>query len=184
MSDVLPEPGTIIELIERDHKVIRDLLRRFQTTPSDEWAGVFRDFAEYLVRHEVAEEEVVFPCVRRALPSVASTLEDCEAEEHRLEAQLIRMSAMSTITPDFREELGRLTDDLDAHFARENLVVVPMIRSLGAHEDADLGRAYEVARAVAPSRAEAVVEDPPPHQSGVTPLEGLLHRLRSALRHE
>lgn len=182
MTDVPPEPGSIIDLIERDHRVIRDLLGRFDVTPSDEWAVLFRDLADYLVRHEVAEEEVVFPRVRRALPSVGSTLDDCEAEERRLEAQLVRMSGMSTLEPEFRDELARLTDDLDAHMARESLVVVPMIRSLGANEDRKLASAYEVARAVAPSRAEAALPDDSSDEAGPSS-EGILHRLRGVIGH-
>ena len=176
MTDVPPEPGTVIEFIERDHKIIRGILGRFDMTEEEEWGGLFRELRDYLVRHEIAEEQVVFPRVRTELPSSSGTLDECIAEQHAAEQELIRLSRVPPVGQDFREAIGRLKDDLDAHIARENLVVIPMIRSLGSYEDPEFAQAYEVARAVAPSRPEAVAEVG--EESSERPFEHVLGALK------
>lgn len=180
MTDIPPEPGTIIEYIERDHLVLRAMVGHFDRTATNEWGPIFLDLVDYLVRHEFAEQEVVFPRVRRALPNVGPTLDDGIAEEHRIEQQLIELSRLEPTSQEFRGVFGRLRDDLDAHLARENLVILPMIRSLGTYEDPDFASSYEVARMSAPSRPEAVLDESEPARRG--PVEGLLERLRHAVR--
>ncbi len=157
MTDIPPEPGSIVELLERDHLVVRGMLGSFDTTATHEWGEVFRQLVEYLVRHEIAEEEVVFPTLREALPDAAATVDECEAEQHDSERLLIEMERTSVTDPSFREMVGRLRDALDAHLAREDLVLVPMLRSLGSYEDAGIASRYEVARTAAPARPEGVV---------------------------
>lgn len=174
MTDVPPEKGTIMELLERDHRVLRAMLGRFDTTATDEWTGVFRDLVDHLVRHEVAEQEVVFPRLRRVLPDLAKTLEECVADEERLERHLVSMARLPVLSPEFRDALAKLRDELDAHLAREDLVVLPKLRTIGHLDDEDFARSYEVARMGAPSRPEAIV-------GGGEPVEGLFGRLRQAI---
>lgn len=177
MTDIPAEEGSIIELVERDHAIVRSLLARFDTTATDEWPVAFRRLVEYLVRHEVAEQEVVYPRIRAALPELAKTIEESLEDEEALERHLVTMARLPVLSPEFRDAVGTLRDELDAHIAREDLVILPMLRSLGRVEDRELVRRYELARITAPPRPEAVVgeeEDP----------EGLFARLRHALRRD
>lgn len=182
MSDVTPEPGSIIELIERDHEVIGGMLDRFAVSGTDEWGRLFMELVEYMVRHEVAEEEVVYKRLRAAMPGSEKVVAECTAEEERAERHLAAMERLSPRAPEFKDALGHLRDEIRAHIAHEEQVVVPLIRSLRAHDDPELARRYEVARTVAPSRPEPVGEGEPAERGG--PLGSLAHlagRLRAAL---
>jgi hemerythrin-like domain-containing protein len=147
MSDVPPEPGTIIEALMRDHDAIKGLLARFDHEPKDEWGLVFRQLADYLRRHEAAEEAVVYPALRSALPKGDPLLDDCVEEQHALDLRLAAMAQMSPMDPDFRDALGHLRDAVGRHLTREDQVVIPMVRSLGLLEDEALATRYEAARA-------------------------------------
>jgi hypothetical protein len=153
MTDIPPEPGTVLELLVRDHLVIRGLLDRFDITATDEWGGVFRDLSDYLVRHEIAEQEVVYPALSAAFPGSRSAFQACTGEEDATVERLAAMELLSPLTREFRSALGHLRDALDAHIAHEDQLILPMIRSLGLHEDGVLADRYEVARTLAAGRA-------------------------------
>jgi hemerythrin-like domain-containing protein len=158
VSDIPPEEGTIIELLARDHVVIRGLIGRFDRAPTDEWGAVFRDLEDYLVRHERAEEQVVYPRLRSTFPKGDPVIDGCLEEQRQADELLAVMERMSPMAPEFRDAIGKLRDALDAHIAREDQVILPMIRSLGAHEDRELASRYEVARAEAAARPEAAAD--------------------------
>ncbi len=180
MSDIPPEPGTIIEYLERDHSVIKQLMDRFQLSGTDKWGEVFRQLIEYLVRHEVAEEEVVFAHLLELLPGAAEVVEDTRAEQQRLALRLFEMERLSPHDPEFRDLLGHLRDEVLMHVAREEQVIIPFIRNSGAHDDAELVRRYELARTLAPSRPEAVLDEGALEEEGHG-LSGVIERLRSAV---
>ena len=152
MTDVPPEPGSIIDHLERDHLVIRGLLERFEAAATHEWGELFRDLVDFLVRHETAEEEVVFPALEKRAPGSESVVGDCVAEQQKTRLRLVEMERMSPMAPEFRDALGHLRDDLGNHIAHEELVIIPMIRSINSQDDAALASRYEVARTTAPRR--------------------------------
>lgn len=158
MTDVPPEPGTIIEFIERDHNVIRGLVGQFDRTDAKDWGTLYRELADYLTRHEVAEQEVVYPVLLEAVDGGEPIVEACRTAERHIELLLAAMGTLSPLDPDFRDQIGNLRDLLDDHIAHEELIVIPSIRSVRAHDDPDFAKRYEVAREGAPSRPGAVAD--------------------------
>lgn len=179
MSDVPPEPGTIIDVLERDHRVLKQQLDRFQLSGTDEWGEVLMDLIRYLIRHEVAEEEVVYKRLRAVEPASAEIVDDCLSEQERAAERLLAMERLSPRDPAFRELVGDLRDDLLTHIAHEEQVVIPLIRNSKMHNDEELVERYEVARSVAPDRPEAVVSSEALPEGTVA---GLFERVRQSLR--
>lgn len=180
MSDVAPESGTIIDYLDRDHRVLKGLVDRFQVSGIDEWGEVFRQLVDYLVRHEVAEEEVVFPALRRALPSSGEVLDDCTVEQQRSFERLIAMEQISPKDPEFRDLVGHLRDDLLMHIAHEEQVLIPLLRNTRLHDDPEIVRSYEVARTVAPGRPEGAL-DPEALEEASSGLTALFEKVRRAV---
>lgn len=177
MSDYRGEPGTVVDLIQRDHRLIKGLLDRFDTAPLHEWGKLFQEFVDYSLRHEIAEAEVVLPAVRTTVPGSEGIVEECLAEQEAMEASLSAMEGLDPTTPEFREELGKVRDDQSRHATHEEQVILPMLRG---QEIADLGRLgsrYEVARVVAPAH----LEPPEASQTALAPgaVEALANRIRS-----
>jgi len=150
MSDYRGEPGTIIDLIQRDHRLIKGMLDRFDTAPRHEWGKLFQEFVDYSLRHEIAESEVVFPALRRVVPGSEGVVDDCLAEQAAMEARLSAMEELDPTTPEFREELSRIRDDQSRHATHEEQVVLPMLRGQQIADLGELAKAYDAARAVAP----------------------------------
>jgi hemerythrin superfamily protein len=179
VSDLPPEPGTIIEVLERDHRVIKGQLDRFQVSSTDEWGEVLMDLIRYLIRHEVAEEEVVYKRLRAVMPASAEVVDDCLAEQERAAGKLVTMERLSPSDPSFREMVGQLRDDLLSHIAHEEQVVIPLIRNSKMHNDPEFVKRYEVARSTAPDRPEAVVSGEALPEGFVG---GLLERVRQTVQ--
>lgn len=152
MTDVPPAPGSVTELVERDHRVIRGLLERFDVTATDGWGQVYRDLVQYVLRHDAAEEATLFPAVRGSMPRGDGVLDALSGEHESLAARFASMGEMDPTTPEFRSALGLLRDSLDAHLAREDQLVLPMLRALGRESERELVARFEVARAEAAPR--------------------------------
>jgi hemerythrin superfamily protein len=128
MSDYMGEPGTIVELIQRDHRLIEGLLNRFDTSPLDEWGKLFQEFVDYGLRHEIAEAEVVFPALRTTVAGSENVVEDCLAEQRAMEARLAAMEDLDPTSLEFRDQLAVIRDDQSRHSTHEEQVILPMLR--------------------------------------------------------
>ncbi len=58
----------LIGLLLDDHAHVKQLFAAFQTRGRSQWPEQFCELTETVVRHEVAEEEIVYPEVRKVLP--------------------------------------------------------------------------------------------------------------------
>ncbi len=62
----------IVELIGADHQAAKELLGRFETLDPEGRESYFHAVVTELVRHEVAEEHVVYPIIRHGSPQGAA----------------------------------------------------------------------------------------------------------------
>ena len=158
MSDLLPEPGTILELIERDHRLVSRMLTTFDTTARHDWGAAFSDVARYFVRHELAEQAVVYPLLSEARATSRSLYADCQAEESSCLSQLVEMEPLSPLSEEFASAIVSWRESVDAHLAHENMVVMPRLRDLYDRDLRQCASRYELARTVSPERPEAAAE--------------------------
>lgn len=152
MSDYRGAAGTVVEKIQRDHQVILGLLDRFDTAARSERGAVLRDAVEYLVRHETAEEEVVFPALRAAVPAAERFVVACAREQARLFVHLVVMEEMDSTSLDFWDEIGLLREEISRHSTHEEEVVLPMLQGADGLDLLALGHDYEALRVTAPAR--------------------------------
>ncbi len=179
MSDYRGEPGTIVELIQRDHRLIKGLLNRFDTSPLDEWGKLFQEFVDYGLRHEIAEAEVVFPAVRTTVAGSESIVDDCLAEQRAMEARLAAMEDLDPTSPEFRDQLAVIRDDQSRHATHEEQVILPMLRGQQIADLGQLAKAYDAARVVAP--AHPTPAESPGGRLPKGSVAGLAGRLRALL---
>ncbi|MGH9296620.1 MAG: hemerythrin domain-containing protein [Acidimicrobiales bacterium] len=173
---------SIAELILRDHEVIRDLIDRFDSAPTGDWVEVFSDLVQYVVRHELAEEEVVLPVVRRLSEKGDRIADECLLEQARAQARLEEMGRLSPASVEFRDELGHLKDDISNHAAQEQQAVIPLLEDQSAAEGRDLARRYELARMAAPASPRLLGEDPPADGVHTGRIAAVAERVRAAIR--
>ena len=171
-----PLQGDVVELVLEDHRRLEDLLRRLRDS-SDDRDAVLRAFARLHVAHAIAEEEEVYPKLRRkdAIDEhEAEHGEEEHAEGH--EALLAVLESGQLDGDDFDGLVEELAKVVNHHLTEEELTIlnparedVPddVRRELGrafADErnrqlDADCGRVENVRNIVARAGREGLLSD-------------------------
>ncbi|MEV6873289.1 hemerythrin domain-containing protein [Amycolatopsis sp. NPDC051128] len=149
----------VIELLQRQHREIRDLFVELETAEGDKRQELFHDLVRLLAIHETAEELVVHPEIRDLEPAARPVVEARLGEEHRAKELLTTLQKMGTEADGFDTLLVQLRDDVLAHAEHEEKEEFPLLR---AHRPPERLRAMaataRVAEAVAPTRPHPGVE--------------------------
>ncbi len=142
MTDIdIPRPtsGDVLERILEDHTLFEDLLRTCRRTDTDR-AAARQALAEVLVAHAVAEEEKVYPQLRRARAITGHEEEHGEEEHAEInEALLEFLLARGTDTQKYDEALEELATVVNHHSNEEEQTIINPAR-----EDVSLERREEL----------------------------------------
>ncbi|MEU6809306.1 hemerythrin domain-containing protein [Streptomyces sp. NPDC046831] len=172
----------VVALLMRQHGDIRNLFDEVERSKGEERRTAFRHLVRLLAVHETAEEEVVHPFARRALPGGAQVVEDRLSEEHHAKETLAALDDMDTDDPGFLPALRTLRTEVQEHArAEERYEFAHIRRSTDVTALAAMAKAVKAAEAMAPTRPHPGVE------SGVAnvalgPVAALMDRTRDAVR--
>jgi hemerythrin superfamily protein len=135
-----------------------------------------------LVRHSVAEEEYLYPAVRKHLVN-GDTLADREIEEHSTAEQLMKdLEGCEADDPEFDRIVGELMSDVRSHIAEEEQTLFPQLRVACSDKELnELGEKVRRAKKMAPTRPHPSAPDTPPANKLLAPGAGLVDRLRDAM---
>jgi len=149
----------VIDLLQRQHREIRELFTGLDTAEGDRRQELFHDLVRLLAVHETAEELVVHPEIRDLEPAAGPVVEARLGEEHRAKELLTTLQKMGTEADGFDTLLGRLREDVLAHAEHEEQEEFPLLR---AHRPPERLRAMaatvKVVEAVGPTRPHPGVE--------------------------
>ena len=147
MSDYeIPRPtsGDVIERILEDHRLFEDLLREARRTDTDR-AAARQALAEVLVAHATAEEEKVYPTLRRRADDITAHEAEHGEEEHAeiTEALLAFLRARGTDTQKYDDALEELATVVNHHSNEEEQTILNPARDEVAEQvRAELGVAW------------------------------------------
>jgi hemerythrin superfamily protein len=120
----------------------------FHGQAADITAELFWILADDLIRHEVAEEVVVYPHLRLGSDEAD---ERGLAEQVAIEEQLTRMEDLPSGSREFREELAGLRANVCEHIEREERVLLSHLRgTLSEDRRRQLGHRYAEVKETAP----------------------------------
>lgn len=172
----------LISALLADHNAVKQLFGRFEGGGAST-AELFCELTNELVRHEVAEEEVLYPEVRSALPNGDQLADARIAEQSEAEEALAEMEKMDTSSPAFSAKMAELQGEVLNHAEHEEREVFAPLRSAVdlAHLEL-LGRRYEKAKAAAPTHPHPHAPDTPPGNLVLGPVAALADRVRDAVR--
>jgi hemerythrin superfamily protein len=174
----------IITLLLEDHHHVEDLFSRFETSPG-RWGELFPELVATLVRHEVAEEEIVYPTVRHALAGGERLADERIAEQSEAEELLSKMEKEGTSGSGFGSDLMTLRDAVLAHAQKEEQTVFGPLGNVLKSEDREkLAKRYERAKAMAPTHPHPNAPDTPPGNMMLGPVAALADRIRDAIRRD
>ncbi|MFD5161969.1 hemerythrin domain-containing protein [Streptomyces hawaiiensis] len=172
----------VVALLMRQHGDIRNLFDEVEQSRGEERREAFRRLVRLLAVHETAEEEVVHPFARRALPGGEQVVEDRLAEERAAKETLAELDELDTDDPKFMLQLMKLRKDVQEHArAEERYEFTHIRRSTDAGGLATLAKAVKAAEAMAPTRPHPGVESGAANVA-LGPVAALVDRTKDAVR--
>ncbi|PZU48091.1 MAG: cation-binding protein [Arsenicicoccus sp.] len=144
-SYTIPRPvsGDVVDLILADHRLFEDLMRDLRDSTADR-ASARDAFAAVLIAHGEAEEEKVYPRLRRKDAIDAHEAEHGEEEHAEInQALLALMECKGTDTQKFDDAVEAMNEVLQHHLTEEELTILNPAREQVSDADrADLGSAF------------------------------------------
>jgi hemerythrin superfamily protein len=173
----------VIELLRSDHEEAKALLGRFDEVAPAERASYFYEVLSELVRHEVAEEHVVYPIIRHATPGGEQEATVRISEQTDIEEHLAAMEKLDAASAEFVDQFTTLRRAVLDHASAEEATTFPLLNEM---EDAEsrlaLGGRYEHAKAKAPAHPHPHAPHAPPGNAVFDPVASLFDRARNAVR--
>lgn len=142
-----PVSGNVIDLILEDHRRFEQLLRQLRDSSADRETAR-QAFATLHVAHAEAEEEIVYPKLRKK-DAISEHDSEHGAEEHAEgnEALLALLELAGTDTQAFDDAVEDLATAVNHHLTEEELTILnPAREDVGDQILATLGEAFAMER--------------------------------------
>lgn len=173
----------VIAILLQDHQEVRQLFTRIASGTGKAKEDAFHELVFELARHETAEEEVVYPVLRRegdAGESVAKARIKEEEDANKLLAELEKTEIGSA---SFEEKFEKLRTAVLAHAEAEEADVFPRLRqSCDAAKLNSMGRVLEMAKKTAPTHPHPNVPGTATANLVAGPIAAIVDRTRDAIR--
>jgi len=173
----------VIELLEHDHREVEQMFAEFEQTTDRKEKEVLRDkIIIELVRHSEAEEQAVYPTIRKVIDNGEQIIEH-EIDEHSKAERIMKeLDGMSADDPQFGVLMQQLMAAITEHVQEEENDVFPQFRSRVDKEELEsLGKKVEALKKVVPTHPHPMAPDHPPFNALLAPGAGLIDRLRDML---
>jgi hemerythrin superfamily protein len=174
----------LVDVLTGDHRTVDDLfvqLERVGWQPSRIRDLVDVTVAE-LMRHDVAEEQYLYPLVRRCLDDGEELAAGALAAHHDIERLMSDLMGTDLEHPVFASLVGRLIRAVRTHFRYEEKAVFPRLRSSCDLDDlVNLATEVLSAKMLAPTRPHPAAPNAELFHKLVGPGVGLVDRLRDRL---
>jgi hemerythrin-like domain-containing protein len=173
-----------IQLIQKDHREVEELFRRFERAERDDdreaQGAIAREFVRALSVHAALEEQYVYPVIRR---SEDAGILDALEEHHAAKVLLREIDALAPASERFASKVHVLAANVRQHVEEEERELLPILeRTLDADRLRALGDTLERARASAPTRPHPAAPDTPPGVFVAGAAAAIYDRVRDALR--
>ncbi|WP_078883986.1 hemerythrin domain-containing protein [Streptomyces sp. NRRL S-340] len=142
-------PSTdVVELILKDHRRMEDLFRTMRNAEADR-AAALGEFAQLLIAHACAEEDEVYPALRRYKNVEGDDVDHSVHEHHEAnEALLALLEVEDTGSEEWDEKLEELVTAVNHHADEEERTLLNDAReNVAADRRSQLGEAFRAARA-------------------------------------
>src|ERR1700709_1505885 len=180
--DELGGTGSVLVRQRRDHVELDRLLNQLDGVRGAEQEELLNRIDRLVFSHAFAEEAVLWPVLRRVLPDGEELTLRVEKEHQEGNELVSAIERGGMGDPRRPERLARLTEVLREDVRDEEDLLFPRLQEqVDVAELRRLGRAWEVARRVAPTRAHpTVARRPPGNALSALPLS-VLDRSRDAV---
>jgi hemerythrin superfamily protein len=172
----------IVALLENDHRQVERLLAQMGTVAPAERGDLFAEVMTTVVRHETAEELVVYPAIHADAPNGPEEADARIKEQAETEELLTILEKLDPVSEAFVAQFGHLRIAFLAHANAEEDRIFPLLVGLADTAMRQrMAERYEKAKASAPTRPHPAAPDTPPLNRVVGPITSLFDKARDAL---
>lgn len=166
---------------------MEQLFRQFELASKTSAVENQRDLAQRIVRelsvHAAAEEQVLYPAIRRALDDGERVGNDAIAEHAELKQLLADLDGVQPHDDRFFPGFRRVMEVVRSHVADEEGTLLPRLRdAVGQEELYELAEALTSAKRLAPTRPHPHAPSRPPGNIVVGAAASLPDRTRDLVR--
>jgi hemerythrin superfamily protein len=138
----------VVELILQDHRRMEELFRTMRNVEADR-AAALEEFADLLIAHASAEEDEVYPALRRYKNVEGEDVDHSVHEHHEAnEALLALLEVEDTASDEWEEKLEELVTAVNHHADEEERTLLNDARENVADDRRrELGQKFRKARA-------------------------------------
>lgn len=174
---------TLIDRILEDHTSFREQFPQVLAASDDERQPLFDRLMSDLVRHEVAEEEIVWPLVRSSIDDGDALADMRLKEEAEAEALLREVEKLGTTSPEFTGKFVTLSEMVLSHADQEETEVFPRLVSSNEVETLEkLGGWWQRAKDMAPTHPHPMAPNSAIGQMAGGPVLAAIDRMRDVIR--
>jgi hypothetical protein len=182
MTEPRRQAGDVVDLLQRQHVMIRRLCESVAGAPPAERNEPFKQLLRLMAVHEAVEEEIVHPFVRRRLPDGNTMVAERLHEEHDAKRMLVALDALGPSSAGFTELFDRYRTALFAHIEQEEASEFAGLREkTRPAERSAMAAAVKVASVLAPTHPHPGVESAALNLLIGTPL-AMIDRARDMIR--
>jgi hemerythrin superfamily protein len=168
----------VVALLESQHRAVEALFGQYSSS-SGRNSQLVEEVISTLVVHSVAEEQHVYPVVRKKLDNGDAAADRAYHEQAEAEALMARIDDLAPNDPELRPSMLRLEAAIRAHVTYEETNLLPRLRAaLTRAESADLAGKVTRAEQHAPTHPHPHAPDSPIGHKLTGPIAAALDRLR------
>jgi hemerythrin superfamily protein len=172
----------IVDLLVQDHRDAQQRLAKIVAVSPGSREELFWEIVPQLIRHEVAEEMVVYPTVRTDAPDAAAVINARLMEPAEAEELLAEMERLDRSGAEFGQKLADLQTAVLQHARAEELNIFPFLHALEPIDARiELAARYQKARATALARAHPNAPGTPPGNTLIGAIGAFADKVRDAL---
>lgn len=181
MGTMIGNGNDVISFLKLQHQQVKTMFTSVISAHGEERARAFASLRRMMAVHETAEEEVVHPAARKALPDGESLVQARLREENEAKKALTELEALNVDSAEFTTKIRSLEKNVIAHAdAEERDEFNRLASALDPARLVKMRKAAELAEEWAPTHAHAGIES----QAGnllAGPFVALMDRARDAI---
>ncbi|AGP65524.1 hemerythrin [Mycobacterium intracellulare] len=177
----ITSPTDVVDFLVSQHEQIKAMFADTLAASGEAREKAFVELRRLLAVHETAEEEIVHPRAKRKIANGTTVVDKRLHEEHEAKTVLQRLEKLDVDSEEFTRELTKLRDAVIDHAEHEEHDEFAKLgEELSADELERMGRAAQLAEAIAPTRPHAGVESQVANLAA-GPFAAMLDRARDAI---
>ena len=145
----------VVTLIKDDHQKLESVFKKLESAEPAEIKDLLQQVASLLIPHSKAEEQVVYPAIKRIVPSEESDVDDGLAEHQHVEETLTQLLASDPEAPGVDGLIAAMIGEVRHHVEEEEVEILPAFSDAATNQQlSELGREFTEAK----ERAAAEME--------------------------